>query len=103
MANLFSTTAYATNKVASTVPARVHGVSGYNSGAEQFVQIHDAAALPADAAVPRVVFKVAAASNFSIAFEEPVGFDVGVVVCNSSTGPTKTIGAADCWFQVELA
>ena len=81
-------------------------VKGHNSSASaQFIQIHDAAALPADAAVPVHFIKVDAAKDFDINFSDlPNGVGMpmktGIVVCNSSTGPTKAIGAADCWFNV---
>ena len=99
-----TTTAYAASLVVSVTPkTRLAGLSGYNSLAStQFIQIHDAASLPADTAVPKIVFEVAASSKFAIDYG-PNGrtFDTGIVVCNSSTGPTKTIGAADCWFDVQ--
>lgn len=99
-----TTTAYAASLVASDVPATLYRVRGHNSkGSAQFILIHDAASLPADAAVPKVVITVAATSNFDIDFGT-LGrlFQTGVVICNSSTGPTKTIGLADCWIDAQL-
>jgi hypothetical protein len=58
--------------------------------------------LPDDAAIPKVIIVVPASSNFSIDFgEHGRVFNNGVVICNSSTGPTKTIGLADCWFDTQ--
>ena len=97
-----TTPAYAASILAKSSPGTVYYVTGYNSGAlTKFIQIHDAAALPADGAVPAVILSVAASSNFSLYFGT-FGryFANGIVVCNSSTGPTKTIGAADCWIDV---
>lgn len=99
-----TTTAYAASLVVSSTPkVRLVGLSGYNSKVSaQFIQIHDAAALPADAAVPKIVFEVAASSKFAIDYGvNGRTFDIGIVVCNSSTAPTKTIGSADCWFDVQ--
>jgi hypothetical protein len=72
----------------------------YNdSAADQYIQLHNAAALPANGAVPDYVFKVGAGNNgFAEFITTGLDFDTGIVVCNSSTAATKTIGAADCWF-----
>lgn len=93
-------TAYATSKVIKASPGVLFGLMGYNSKASaQFIQLHDAASLPADATVPVEVITVAASSNFNIDFGvHGRGFAIGIVACNSSTGPTKTIGSADVWF-----
>lgn len=93
--------AYAASKVIKNAAGTLRSVSGYNSkAAPQFIQLHDAAALPADTAVPAVILFVGAQSNFSFDFGlSGRSFANGIVVCNSSTGPTKTIGAADCWFD----
>jgi hypothetical protein len=100
-----TTAAYAASLVVSATPkTRLCGLSGYNSLAStQFIQIHDAASLPANTAVPKIIFEVAASSKFAIDWgNNPRVFDTGIVVCNSTTGPTKTIGAADCWFDVQV-
>lgn len=95
--------AYVASQIIKAAPGMLYRLVGYNSkGTAQFIQLHDAAALPADAAVPKEVITVATVGNFAIDFG-PYGrkFTAGIVVCNSSTGPTKTIGSADCWFSAQ--
>jgi len=96
--------ALVTNLIAIPAAAKVYGIYGYNSKAgAQFIQLHDSATLPADTAVPVFNMTVPATSNFSIDFGfHGMDFVNGVVVCNSSTAPTKTIGSADCQFFVRL-
>lgn len=95
--------AYENSRVIKNAPGTLFNLTGYNSKASaQFIQVFDAAALPADTAVPVMVITVPASSNFS--FPLPLAgriFNAGIVVCNSSTGPTKTIGLADCWFDAQ--
>jgi hypothetical protein len=72
------------------------------NAAAQFVQLHDAVAVPADGAVPVVTFTAAASSDKFVTYSLPGRyFLTGIVVCNSSTAATKTIGAADCFFDVQ--
>ena len=94
------TTAYSNNKIAKAAPGVLYGLSGYNSGPAQFLQLHDSATLPADASVPVAMIAIPAASNFSMDFGVyGMGFIKGIAICNSTTGPVKTLGAADCWLS----
>lgn len=96
-----TTTAYVTNLVIKAGAGNLFAITGYNSKTSgQFIQVHDTASLPADAAVPKLIWWVPAQSNFSLDFGgKGRYFGTGITICNSSTGPTKTIGAADCWFD----
>jgi hypothetical protein len=99
----YDSSALESSAVISDAPGHLFSITGYNDNAgAQFVQIHDAAALPADGAVPAIVLTVAAKENFWYELKE-IGrfFSNGIVVCNSSTAATKTIGAADCWFNAQ--
>ncbi len=95
--------AYETSRVVKVGPGILYGFSGYNSKASaQFIQLFDANALPAEGAIPVMVITVPATSNFS--YSPGVygrAFEAGIVILNSSTGPTKTIGSADCWYDVQ--
>lgn len=97
-----ASTAYEASKVIKGSAGRIRDIRGYNSkGSAQFIQIHDSATLPADTAVPKFTFTVPATQNFTIDFGEDGWYcTTGLVVSNSSTGPTKTIGSADCFFTV---
>lgn len=82
---------------------RVYGFSVYNSkNAAQFIQVFDTSTLPADTAVPRMVFNLPTQQTLNVYYGE-MGrlFTRGIVLCNSSTDTTKTVGSADCLFDVE--
>jgi hypothetical protein len=97
-----TTTALAASLVVKTVRGTLYGLTGYNNkSSSQFIQIHDAASLPSDTAVPKITFTVPATTSFSLDFNVGREYQTGIVICNSSTAATKTIGSADCWFDVQ--
>lgn len=95
-----ATSALAASLVIKNAAGILYTVDVLNTNASaQYIQIHNTASLPADASVPVYVFRIPGATSGTIDFE-PKGehFNTGIVICNSSTADTKTIGAADCWF-----
>jgi hypothetical protein len=96
--------ALAASKVASVNNAMLLGFSVYNSKAStQYIQLYDAASVPADAVVPLMTWVVPANSTLSVQYEG-VGRPclTGIVLCNSSTAATKTLGSADCIFDIQV-
>ena len=72
---------------------------GYNNGPAGFVQLFDAASVPADGAQPDVVFAVPTNGNFSLDVPN-VGlpFSNGISACISSTPAVKTVGGANLYL-----
>lgn len=90
-------------RVVKSGAGTLYGFSGFsNRASQQFIQVFDLGNLPADGAVPMIVITVPASSNFS--YDGGLhgrAFRAGIVICNSSTAATKTIGSADCWFDAQ--
>ncbi len=98
-----TSTAYEASHLIKASAGTLYSLTGYNSKTSaQFIQVHNATAVPADTAVPVVIFSVPASSNFAFELQRGRVMSTGIAVCNSSTGPTKTLGATDVWFDVQF-
>lgn len=89
--------------IAKTGIAKLFGFTVTSTNvAAQWILLFDAAAVPANGTVPLAAFNVALASGFS-AYYGSVGraFRSGIVLANSTTQGTLTIGAADTLFDVQ--
>ncbi len=100
-ANYDDSVAAEASTIAKASAGTLYLITGYNAGGAQFVQVHNSATVPTDSAVPAISFAVAATANFTY---DLTGIgrwcSAGIVVCNSSTVATKTLGGTDCWFNV---
>jgi len=102
MASLRTSGAAAASLVVKASEGVLKEIRVYNANAAaQFIQIHNTLLLPADANAPVDVFKIPAESSASYTPPEGLYLDTGIILCNSSTYATKTIGAADCWFAAD--
>jgi hypothetical protein len=101
--NNASSPALAASIVAFVGMGRLLGFTVSNTKASgQFIQVFDATSLPADGAVPPISIDIATVTAKGVAFD-PAGrwMTRGCVICNSSTQGSKTIGSADCLFDVQ--
>jgi len=98
-----SSTAYAASLVIKAGAGKLFIITGYSSRASaQWIQLHNTTSLPVNGSVPVMIFRVPADSNFSINLGDYGRFfSTGITVCNSTTGPTLTVGSADCWFDAQ--
>ena len=96
--------ALASSLIVCTGPAYVTSLTVANTNAAaQYIQLHDASTVPADTAIPSTVFTASASSDKIVSYSLPGRyFTTGVVICNSSTAATKTLGSADCFFDVQF-
>lgn len=95
--------AYEAARAVKSGPGVLFGFTVYNSNSSaQFIQVFDTDTIPGDGSIPDAVFTVAGASNLPVQWLPGRTFLVGCVLVNSSTGPTKTAGSADCWFDAQF-
>lgn len=86
-------------------PCNVLAIHVAHLGAQAaWIQIHDAASVPADGAVPLSTHAVAKDSDADIeASIQRHTFEHGVYVCESDTVPTKTLHSTeDCFITIVL-
>ncbi len=81
----------------------VYGFLVYNTkSSAQYLNVFDMNLLPANAAVPLFSWPLAANAGVGFSYgNNGRRFKGGLVLCNSSTDATKTIGSADCLFDVQ--
>ena len=96
-------TAQEASHVIVTSAAWVSGFAFSNAnGSARTAQLFDSATLPSDGVFPNVIGQstATAASAYVSYVNSPFYFASGIVICNSSTVRTKTIGSADSLFAV---
>lgn len=96
----------AAQEASAVVKASAGNLYGFvftnNNATTRYVQVFNAVALPADGAVPALTFPVG--SEGILPFDTgkyPNQFTNGIVICNSTTQMTKTLGSADSLFYVQ--
>lgn len=100
-----TSTALEASRIIKATAGTLFVVSGFNNSAsDQFIQLFDSATVPLNTAVPKIVIRAIAGEPFGYrAPDAGRAFTTGIVICNSSTGPTKTLGSADCLFDVQYS
>jgi hypothetical protein len=96
-----TSTALEASRVVKATAGKVFVISGYSS-ADQYILVFDSASLPAEGTVPTLVIEATAGSTFGYTAPNLYGrtFSTGIVICNSSTAATKTIGGSTCLFDI---
>ncbi len=88
-------TVYVNSLIVQASAGEVIEVRGYNSGPDQFLHIFDSATVPANGTTPLESYRIFADDNYFWEPKKGVKFSTVIVITNSTTDPTKTIGAAD--------
>jgi len=94
----------ATSGVIKASPGKLYRVTVTNdNAAARWIQFFNLTAVPADTAVPVISVKLGIGASMQLNFGESGRyFSTGICWSNSSTGPTKTIGAADTEIDVQF-
>ena len=92
------------SSVTKATPGRVYSIDFMNgNAAPRYFQLFNSATVPADTAVPVLSVYVPAGQSVHMAWENGLYFSTGIAWANSSTGATKTVGAADSLANVLYA
>lgn len=96
--------ALAASRVIKATAGKLFKLRATNTNvAARNLQVFDSATLPADATVPLISVPMAIGAYVDIDFGiYGRAFANGIVVCNSTTAATKTIGAADSLFDASF-
>lgn len=96
----YASAALEASHVIKVSPGYLNYLTVYNDSASgQYIMLFDSTTLPANGAIPIFRFYLASKATGSLPLGDGLAFSQGIVVCNSSTGSTKTIGSADCDFM----
>lgn len=91
----------------AVVPGRiaVQGFTVYNTAAAaKWIHWFDEAGVPGAGAVPAMSLPILAHNDLAVFFgDKGRNCERGFTVCNSATETTLTIGAADCFFDVNYS
>lgn len=90
-------------RVVSIGPCRLTAVIGVNNGADAFIQIHETAAVPSAAAVPKFSVPIDAARAYAFALPNPVDLDACTVVVSSTLDSYTDPGGTPVTIQALIA
>lgn len=99
-----TTQALANSLIAMAGPCRLFGLMASSTRASgQFIQVFDANVVPANGAIPFASVDIATVTAKGL-YWGSIGrwCKYGVVVCNSTTQGSLTLGSADCLFDVQV-
>ena len=98
----YTSKALANAAVVKTGDGILYGFTVTNTkGSDQYVLMFDARTVPSNGAVPIFGQKVSTVDAISGLWWPGRTFFAGIVLCNSSTQGSLTIGAADCLFDAQ--
>lgn len=91
------------SRIVKSGPGILFGFSVLSTNiAAQFILLFDAATLPSNGALPVFPFNIGAAGEKDVSYIFPGRFfQRGIVIANSTTAASLTLGAADCWFDAQ--
>ena len=98
-----SSIALSSSIVVKTGPGILYGFTVFNTNASnQYIHVFDAAQLPSDGSVPACVFIATGTQQLPVNWIPGRTFTTGIILCNSTTAATKTLGASDCFFDCQF-